>query len=856
MSYIGNQSENKVSPAYMRETLSPDGSATYFDLIHDVPGYQAENLLVTVNNVIQEPANAYTIINDANNRPRRLNFGVALATTDSLYVIHRGAGELYHTPPSNSVGTSALQDNLRSGNVDSFTATAGQTAFTLSEIPYSAQAINVYVNGIYQKPITNYTVTGSSTALTLSSGILLNDEVDVHHNTLRTTVSHVADAGVTTTKLADTAVTIAKLATDTGVAADYHKIPSVTTTERNALTAAVGMLLYNTTLGILQQYASSGWASIDSPPTIASLNYPGDDTALDIVGEFNLTCTTQSSTTVLASSTTGIVVGQVVKGTGIPTSPVPTVESIITNTSFVLSGAATASASVTLTFNTQTLIITGTNFQTGATVTIDGTAPSTVTRDSSSQITVTGTPAKTAGTKVDGLVVSNTSGLSASINVDYSALPGWSSPASGNLGTLYIAGSAISTIDLVGGSPATTSYALSSGSLPPGLAMSTSTGDITGTITGTTYTTYNITVDAIDAETQSSPRLFNIITAAPLPTGGTLSTYTGYRVHRYLTGSTFVVSSSITADILVVGGGAAGGARWGGGGGSGGVVYAAGTTLIAGTYTIVRGAGGTGTNGTDIQGAGGGNSTFTQTSGGSSVVLTAHGGSGGTAYDAADNQTVRGSSGGTHAHSTAPTGSASTQTGLSQTYSGGSASNYGNRGGQGAQSGGSGGGGGGAGAVGQDGAHHNTTAAQTNGGSATGGNGVQIAWITPDALGLTSGSGSHNNVAYNETFFFAAGGGGSGFGATATARYAGTGGLGGGGGGAIANDTNSVAGLGGGKGFSDGEDGQNLQTSPQEGGDGGANTGSGGGGAAELVASGGGDAGNGGSGIVIIRYAV
>ena len=217
MSYIGNQAENKVSPAFMRETLSPDGSATYFDLIHDVPGYQAENLLVTVNNVIQEPVNAYTIINDGNNRPRRLNFGVALASTDTLYVIHRGAGELYHTPPSNSVGASALQDNLRSGNVDSFTATAAQTAFTLSEIPLNAESINVYVNGIYQKPTTNYTVTGSSTTLTLSSGVLVNDEVDVHHNTLRSTVSHVPDGGVTTSKIADAV----------GIEDSYFKIPNI-----------------------------------------------------------------------------------------------------------------------------------------------------------------------------------------------------------------------------------------------------------------------------------------------------------------------------------------------------------------------------------------------------------------------------------------------------------------------------------------------------------------------------------------------------------------------------------------------------------------------------------------------------
>ena len=208
MSYIGNQSENRVSPAFMRETLSPDGSATYFDLLHDVPGYQAENLLVTVNNVIQEPANAYTIINDANLRPRRLNFGVALASTDTLYVIHRGSGELYHTPPANSVGTTALQSNLRSGNVDQFVGSDGassNTVFTLTETVLNAQSIAVFINGIYQRPTTNYTVSG--TALTFTSSLDNGDEVDVHHHTLRTTVTHVADGSVTSAKL-DTNIAI------------------------------------------------------------------------------------------------------------------------------------------------------------------------------------------------------------------------------------------------------------------------------------------------------------------------------------------------------------------------------------------------------------------------------------------------------------------------------------------------------------------------------------------------------------------------------------------------------------------------------------------------------------------------
>ena len=204
MSYIGNQSENKVSPAKMREYVTPNGSATYFDLSHDIPGYGAENLIVVVNNVIQEPASAYTILNDANGRPRRLNFGVALATTDTCYVIYQSTGQLYHTPPANSVGYSQLEDNLRSGRVDQFVGSDGassNTVFTLTESALNVNSIMVYVNGIYQRPTTNYTV--STTALTFTASLAATDEVDVHHLSIRSTVSHVADGSVTSAKLDD-----------------------------------------------------------------------------------------------------------------------------------------------------------------------------------------------------------------------------------------------------------------------------------------------------------------------------------------------------------------------------------------------------------------------------------------------------------------------------------------------------------------------------------------------------------------------------------------------------------------------------------------------------------------------------
>ena len=206
MSYIGNQSENKVSPARMREYVTGDGSATYFDLSHDIPGYGAENLIVVVNNVIQEPASAYTIKNDANGRPRRLDFGSGnvLATTDTCYVIYQATGQIYHTPPANSVGYSQLEANLRSGRVDQFVGSDGassNTVFTLTESALNVNSIMVYVNGIYQRPTTNYTV--STTALTFTASLADTDEVDVHHMSIRSTVSHVADGSVTSAKLDD-----------------------------------------------------------------------------------------------------------------------------------------------------------------------------------------------------------------------------------------------------------------------------------------------------------------------------------------------------------------------------------------------------------------------------------------------------------------------------------------------------------------------------------------------------------------------------------------------------------------------------------------------------------------------------
>jgi len=205
MSYIGVQSQNIVSPAFHREVVTPDGSASFFDLVQDVPGFNADNVLVVVNNVVQHPFDSYTIKADANGNPRRLDFaGTVPASTDTIYVTHRGVGSLNITPAAGTVDSVALADNLRSGVVNSFTgsqATNSSTQLTLTEAPLNAQSIMVYVNGVYQKPTTNYTVSG--TTLTFTGALVSSDEIDVHHMSIRTGVVHVADRSVTSDKLDD-----------------------------------------------------------------------------------------------------------------------------------------------------------------------------------------------------------------------------------------------------------------------------------------------------------------------------------------------------------------------------------------------------------------------------------------------------------------------------------------------------------------------------------------------------------------------------------------------------------------------------------------------------------------------------
>jgi hypothetical protein len=264
MSYIGVQSQNQVSPAFHREVVTPDGTASFFDLVQDVPGFNADNVLVVINNVVQHPYDSYTIKADANGNPKRLDFaGEAPASTDVIYVTHRGVGTLNITPAAGTVDSVALTDNLRSGNVDSFAGSdhavvSSNSTFTLSEIPLNSDSISVFVNGVYQKPTTNYSVTGSSATLTFSGQVVSTDEIDVHHHTIRTGVVHVADKSVTSAKLDDN-ITIRGNFTVSGTTTTVDT--TVTVSDAMVINNAgsdVGLKINSTSTGNIMQLQDGG----------------------------------------------------------------------------------------------------------------------------------------------------------------------------------------------------------------------------------------------------------------------------------------------------------------------------------------------------------------------------------------------------------------------------------------------------------------------------------------------------------------------------------------------------------------------------------------------------------------------
>jgi hypothetical protein len=175
--------------------------------------------------------------------------------------------------------------------------------------------------------------------------------------------------------------------------------------------------------------------------------------------------------------------------------------------------------------NTQTsIVITGTNFVITPQVEFINTSTGiwyiadTVTRDSATQLTINATLAVDGNYKIrienpDGNAV-----LSSTALLTVSDAPTWSTSA-GSLGSIAAGSSASFTV--VATSDSAVTYSITSGALPNGLSLNSSTGAITGTESGATAeTTYNFTIRATDAESQTADRAFTITVSVGINNAG------------------------------------------------------------------------------------------------------------------------------------------------------------------------------------------------------------------------------------------------------------------------------------------------------------------------------------------------
>ncbi len=335
----------------------------------------------------------------------------------------------------------------------------------------------------------------------------------------------------------------------------------------------------------------------------------------------------------------------------------------------------------------QTIVITGTGFGSGATVTFVGASgtdfnASTVTVDSTTQITAVAPKSSFLNAQEPyGVKVTNISGLSntltGQINID--SAPTFN-VASGTLGTLASsnrASSGLTTVTATDAEGDAITFSKISGTIPTGITLN-SNGTFSGTANEeTSNTTYTFTVRAT-ANSKTTDRQYTITVEAP-----TITTfaYTGSE-------QSFTVPNGVTSLVFAMWGAGSSastaGNSYGGGGG-----YGTGTLDVSGISTIKIVTGQGGTYGSDsggrgsgggysgifngsvthgnaiaIVGGGGGGANGTTEDGGAGGGLNQNGGDG-NAYGGAHTQrrglggtTSAGGSAGSNYHNNAETGSA------------------------------------------------------------------------------------------------------------------------------------------------------------------------------------------------------
>ena len=221
---------------------SKDSSNTIFQIGGSSGGASGAVSIATTEFVATSSQTSFAVTYSASNDHINVYFnGVWLAPTEftatsgTAVVLDSGA------PVGTEIVIQKIQAlNLANGSdIDEheFTATAGQTSFTISGGYTSASDVEVYVNGVKLRA-GDFTST-SGTVIVLGSGAVVNDEVTIR----------IIKISVLTSTVSQTS--------ETGAAI----LPAGTTAQRDG-SPATGYLRWNTTLSRAEVYNGSGWSEV------------------------------------------------------------------------------------------------------------------------------------------------------------------------------------------------------------------------------------------------------------------------------------------------------------------------------------------------------------------------------------------------------------------------------------------------------------------------------------------------------------------------------------------------------------------------------------------------------------------
>ena len=235
----------RSNPQLDAERFSGNGVTTTFTLSKSVNS--VTDLEVVVENVLQEPTVAYTVIGTT------LTFtGAPPSGTNNIYVIYRRYDAAGVYVPDGSITYAKLANNIKTFTQDLFTANGTGQTFTLTDTPADANTLSVSIDGVTQSAPVNYTVTGNTIIFT--SAPAASSNVSVKNLGFKTVINAVPPSGVTAGVYGNAssipAITVGADGRITGASNVSVSIPSGSyiTTSNNSILTTNTVITANTTI--------------------------------------------------------------------------------------------------------------------------------------------------------------------------------------------------------------------------------------------------------------------------------------------------------------------------------------------------------------------------------------------------------------------------------------------------------------------------------------------------------------------------------------------------------------------------------------------------------------------------------